>query len=94
MRLTPRTIWATNPPNLETSQERTHGTESFRQNQFLFRHYTAINRALKKQIINAMEPAFLTPIKNQLAGFVQVTDLDMMNYLFKAYGDIKDTDLE
>ena len=41
-----------------------------------------------------MEPIFMSLIKDQLTGFVQVTDLYMMIHLFRAYGAIDKINLE
>ena len=35
-----------------------------------------------------MEPIFLFTINNQLTYFIEVTDLDMMNDIFRDYGEI------
>ena len=41
-----------------------------------------------------MEPVFLSPTNKQLPCFIEFTDLDMTNYLFRAYGAIYGFDLE
>ena len=41
-----------------------------------------------------METIFLSPIKDQLAGFRKFTALEMMYHLFRAYGAISDIYLE
>ena len=82
------------PPTLGTAQEQTLGTEIFRQNQVLFRWYTAVDGALKEHMITAVEPVLLSPIKDQLKRFGQVTALEMTDHLFRAYGAIDEIDLE
>ena len=62
--------------------------ERFNQNQDLFKQYTTLNGATKKQTIHAIDPIFLSPIKYQQTGFGQVMSLDTMNHLFRAYGAI------
>ena len=57
------------PQSMENSQEEVLGTEKFRQNQALFRKYTAVDEALKNKIFTAAEPAFLSPLVDQLTGF-------------------------
>ena len=69
-------------------------TENFRQNQPLFRKYTAVNLALKNQIIAAVEPFFLSLLVGQLTGFLQVSALTMLQNLFLSYGTIDKNDLE
>ena len=59
-----------NPENyvstMGNAQDQALRTEKFRQNQALFREYTAMNGALKKQIIMAVEPLFLYPLLDHL----------------------------
>ena len=57
------------PPTTGNAQYQALGTEKFRQNHALFRKYTAVDGALKKQIIKAVEPVFLYPLVDQLTGF-------------------------
>ena len=47
------------PPIMGTTQEQALGTEKFRQNQTLFRRYTAVDGSIKKKIVMAVEPFFL-----------------------------------
>ena len=76
------------------AQEQVLGTEKFRQNQALFRKYTAMYGALKKQIVTAVEPVFLSPLVDQLTGLWQVYALITIQKLFSSYGEIEEIDLE
>ena len=76
------------------AQEQALGTEKFRQNQALFRKYTAVDRAFKKQIVTAVEPVFLSPLVEHLTGLGQVSALTMLQHLFSSYGAIYKIDLE
>ena len=67
-------------------QEQALGTENLRQNQALFIKYTAVGKALKTQIVTAVEPVFFYPLVEQLTGFGQVSALTMLQHLFSSYG--------
>ena len=49
---------------------------------------------MKKQIVMAVEPAFLSPLGYHITGFGQVSALTMLQHLFSGYGAIDETDLE
>ena len=54
----------------------------------MFRKYIPVSRALKNQIVTAVEPILLSPLVNELTGFGQVCALTMLNHLFYRYGVI------
>ena len=60
----------------------------------MFQKFTAVERALKKKNITAMGPVFLSPLVDQLTGFVQVFALTMIQNLFLSYRKIDEIDLE
>ena len=66
------------PPTMGNPQDQALGTEKFRQNQALFRKYTAVDVALKKQIATTVELVFIYPLMDQLTGFGQVSTLTMV----------------
>ena len=49
---------------------------------------------LKKQIVTAAEPVFLSPLEEQLTGFGEVPSLTMLQHLFSSYRAIDDINLE
>ena len=53
-----------------------------------------MDRAIKKQIVTAVEPAFLYPLVDHLTGFGQVSAITMIQHLFKSYEAIDEIDLE
>ena len=75
------------------AQEQALGTEKFRKNQALFRKYTAVDGALKNQIITTVELVFLSPLVEHLTGFRQVSSLTMLQHLFSSYGTIDKMEL-
>ena len=82
------------PPMMGTSQEQALGTKKFWQNQSLLRRYTAVDGHLKKHIFMVVQPVFLYPLVDQLTGFVQVSALTILQYLFTSYWAIDEIDLE
>ena len=50
------------PPTVGTSLEQALVTKRFRQNQALFRRYTAVEGSLKKKTVTAVQPVFLSPL--------------------------------
>ena len=66
-----------------SAQEQALGTET---HLAMFRKYTAVDGALKKRIVTAVEPVFLSPLMDQLKGFGQVSALTMLQHLLASYG--------
>ena len=73
------------PQSIGSAQEQSLGTEKFRQNQALFRKYTAVDGALKKYIFVSVEPVCLSPPVDQLTVFVQVVSIAMLKHMFSSY---------
>ena len=82
------------PQSMGSTQEQAFGTEKFRQNKVLFRKYTTMDGALKKQIVTAMEPLLLFPLVDQLTGFGKVSAITMLQHIFSNYKVIERIDLE
>ena len=76
------------------AQEQVLGTENFRQNQALSQKYTAMDGALKKQIVTAVELFFLSPLVDQVTGFEQVSAPTMLQRLFLSYRAIDEINLK
>jgi hypothetical protein len=60
----------------------------------IFRTWTSVEQALKKQIITAFEPMHLEILNNKMVGFANTTARDMLGHLFLSYGSSTDVDLE
>jgi hypothetical protein len=60
----------------------------------IFKTWTTVEQALKKQIIMAFEPMYLEILNNDMVGFANATARDMRDHLFLSYGSITDVDLE
>ena len=54
------------PPTMGNAQDQALKTENSWQNQAQFQKYTALDVALKNQIIMTLEPVFLSPLVDQL----------------------------
>jgi hypothetical protein len=59
-----------------------------------YRTCTSIQQALKKQIISVFEPMYLDILKDNMAGYANISSRDMLDHLFKTYGNITAVDLE
>ena len=56
--------------------------------------YKNVNEALKNQLIKAVEPMFLRGIRNQHVGFLNQSIQDILQYLFRNYGQITPIDID
>ena len=65
-------------------------TENLRQ----WREYQQIEAALKKQLIDSIEPIYLRAKRNRHTGFSNTSLREILNYLFSAYGQIQPNDLQ
>jgi hypothetical protein len=60
----------------------------------IFRTWTNVYQALKKQIITAVEAMYLEILNNDMVGFSNTTARDMIEHLFLSYGSITVVELE
>ena len=81
------------PQSMGSAQEQVLVTEKFRQNQAMFRKYTAVDGALKNQLITAVESVLLSPMVDKLTGFGQVSHLPCCRIYFPATGKSKKSTL-
>ena len=49
---------------------------------------------MKKQIVTAVEPVFLSPLEDQLTSFGQVYALTMLQHIFASYRAIDEIDIK
>ena len=59
----------------------------------LFQEFTAVGNALKQHLISAVDEIYLRGIQNRVYGFMNVTVLQMLYFLFANYGKITPSDL-
>jgi hypothetical protein len=60
----------------------------------IFRTWTTIEQALKKNIITAFQPMHLEILINDMVGFANTTARHMLDHLFLSYGSITAVELE
>ena len=80
------------PPNATAAQigniERTH-----KEAKRLYQEYVAVGNALKQQLISAIDETYLRGLRNNIYGYMNVSVLQMITYLYENYGDIEPGDL-
>jgi hypothetical protein len=59
-----------------------------------YRTCTSVQQALKKQIIGVFEPMYLEILNDNMVGYANISARDMLDHLFKTYGNITAVDLE
>ena len=55
--------------------------------------YTNTDKALKSQLITAVDEKFIRSKKNKYVGYVNVTTLQLLNHLYENYTKITHNDL-
>jgi hypothetical protein len=56
--------------------------------------YTSVQQALKKQIINVVEPMYLEVLNDEMVVFAIIRAREILDHLFMFYGNITAVDLE
>lgn len=59
-----------------------------------YKEHQNLQRALKKQLQNAVEPLYLRAIKDSNAGYNNINIYDMLRHLFDSYGQITPLDIK
>jgi hypothetical protein len=59
-----------------------------------YRTCTSVQQELKKQIISVFEPMYLEILNENMVGYANISARDMLDHLFKTYGNITAVDLE
>jgi hypothetical protein len=59
-----------------------------------YRTCNFVQQALKKQIISVFEPMYLDVLNDNMVGFANISERDMLDHLFETYGNITAVDLE
>jgi hypothetical protein len=59
-----------------------------------YRTCTSVQQALKKQIIGVFEPMYLEILNDNIVGYANISERDMLDHLFETYGNITAVDLE
>jgi hypothetical protein len=59
-----------------------------------YRTCTSFQQALKKQIIGFFEPMYLEILNDNMVGYANISERDMLDHLFETYGNITAVNLE
>jgi hypothetical protein len=59
----------------------------------LFHQYDAADKALKQQIVSAVEDMILRPLRSKYVGYQNSSTLDFFNHLYATYANINASDL-
>jgi hypothetical protein len=59
-----------------------------------YQTFTSLQHALKKQIISVFEPMYLVILNDNMVGYANISARDMLDHLFRSYGNITVVDLE
>jgi hypothetical protein len=59
-----------------------------------FREYLATDKALKQQLITAIQPIYLLALSHRITGFANVTTRQMLVHLYANYGRLSPADLQ
>ena len=80
------------PPNATAAQigtiERTH-----KEAKRLYQEFVAVGNALKQQLISSIDETYLRGLRHNIYGYMNVSVLQMLTYLYENYGDIEPGDL-
>ena len=74
----------------EAADERINHAEEKR----LFKEYIATEKALKSQIIQAVDDLYIKALKHRITGYANVSTRDILNHLYAAYGKMTPQDLQ
>jgi hypothetical protein len=59
-----------------------------------YQTYTSVQQALKKQNISVFKPIYLEILNDNMVGYANISERDMLDHLFETYGSINTVDLE
>jgi hypothetical protein len=68
-------------------------TRQHKENLRIWKEHDNVTKALRKQLIGVIEPAYLSHLEDEYSGFNNVAVKDLLNYLFQNYGHISSMDL-
>jgi hypothetical protein len=75
-------------PNGATAAQITEATRQHAANTRVFDEYRHVELALKKQLIDSVEPLFVKAKKDKVVGFANKTVRELLQHLFDEYGEI------
>lgn len=60
-----------------------------KEDKILYQEYIAVGNLLKQQLISAIDETYLRRLRHNIFGYINITILQMMTYLFENYRNIK-----
>jgi hypothetical protein len=86
---------AYNPPALPPPPvlDVTFSNRRYEEAKTVFHTYHAVDTALKHQIIKATPPLYIAALQSTTTGFGNVTTLQLLDHLWRGYGEITQTEL-
>ena len=81
-------------PATSTQQQRAEINNTYKRDLHNFTECTNLQQALRKQLINALDPMYLEPLRDRNTGFAHIPLRDMLTHLFTNYGQITRKDLQ
>ena len=80
-------------PDEQTQFQISAITDTHRQQSNLFHEFNNTDKALKQQLLGAMDDMFTCALKNRFIGYANVTTKQLLTHLFTTYGKITGNDL-
>ena len=80
-------------PPAQTAAQISTIRETYETQAKLYQQYDATDKALKQQLINAVDDMFISAISHRHIGYANVTTLQILTHLYDTYAIIRDPDL-
>ena len=68
-------------------------TSQHKADMYIWQQYIAVERALSQQLIVVYDPMHIRALRNRLTGFTGITTRQLLEHLYRTYGDISAKDL-
>jgi hypothetical protein len=68
-------------------------TRKHKENLRIWREYLATNKALKQQVLGAVQEMYYKTLRPQVTGYASITTRQLLNHLYTTYGNITPADL-
>ena len=81
-------------PGNATSRQATDLRATYTEEKRIFNQYISTDKALKSQIIQAVDDLYLKALKHRITGYANVTTRQMLDHLYASYGTLTPQDLQ
>ena len=68
-------------------------TREHNENHCIWREYLVTNKALKQQLLAAVNATYYRTLRNRITGFATITTRQLLEHLYRTYGNITPADL-